>query len=118
MRVLGDMRFAWAAGIVASFLDGFSAAHGQRWGDLVALAFFVAYAYYCIRNFIECGEVHCAFSGPGFALAAILMTLRIAGVWDRGYGVPWATAIAVLILGYAAQFVYEARTGTIYSKRP
>ena len=118
MRVLRDMRFAWAAGIAASFLDGWSAAHGRRWGDIIALAFFVAYAYYCIRNFIECGEVHCAFSGPGFVLAAILETLRISGIWDRGYGLPWATAIAVLIIGYAMQSVHQARSGSIYSKRP
>ena len=55
---------------------------------------------------------------PDSSWPRILMTLRVTGVWDRGYGVPWATAIAVLILAYAAQFVYEARTGTIYSKRP
>jgi len=111
------MRFAWAAGIIASFLDSWSVAHGQRWGDFFALAFFVAYAYYCIRNFIECGEVHCAFSGPGFVLAAILMTLRITGVFDRGYGIPWVVAIAGLILGYAVQFIYATRSGSIYKKR-
>ncbi|HYK52190.1 MAG TPA: hypothetical protein VEV38_01495 [Candidatus Eremiobacteraceae bacterium] len=117
MRLLGDMRFAWAAGIVASFCDSWSASHGQRWGDFVALAFFVAYAYYCIRNFSECGEVHCAFSGPGFVAAAILMMLRITGIFDRGYGVPWVVAIAMLILGYAVQGIYAARTGSIYKKR-
>jgi hypothetical protein len=117
ISVLGDLRLAISLGIVAAFLDGLSSAHGQRWGDIVALAYFVVYAWYCIQNFVVCGEVHCAITGPGFAIAAILIILRLAGLQNLSYALPWKVVVCTAIMGCVAQSLYSMRHGKGFLKR-
>jgi hypothetical protein len=117
ISALGDWRFGVALGVVVAFLDSWSSAHGQRWGDLLALVYFVAYAWYCIQNFVACGEVHCAVTGPAFAISAILIILRILGVRDIGYALPWEVVICAVIIGYGIQTFYSMRHGTGSVKR-
>ena len=71
---------AWlsvAIALAVAAADGYATAKGQPWGDWLATVLFAYYAAYCTQNFQRCGELHCAFTAPGFAVAALLMLLRI-----------------------------------------
>ncbi|MGC1757978.1 MAG: hypothetical protein WA742_01350 [Candidatus Cybelea sp.] len=103
-----------ALAIVVSAVEGYANRHGQRWGDGLALALFAGYAGYCAQNFVRCREVHCAITAPGFAIAAVLMLLRLLGVAHYAYGLPWIVFLASACLGFCAQWLYQRRTGTTY----
>ncbi|MGA9271957.1 MAG: hypothetical protein WBV67_00580 [Candidatus Cybelea sp.] len=103
-----------ALAIVVSAVEGYANRHGGHRGDGLALALFAGYAGYCAQNFVRCREVHCAIAAPGFAIAAVLMLLRLLGVAHYAYGLPWIVFLASACLGFCAQWLYQRRTGTTY----
>lgn len=103
--------------VVVSALDGYANAHDQVWGDWLATGVFVLYATYCVQNFVRCREVHCAITAPGFLAAAVLMVLRLTGTAHYEYGLPWFVLLVSACLGFCIQWIYEARTGSVFFKR-
>ncbi|MGH9482710.1 MAG: hypothetical protein ACRD1L_11535 [Terriglobales bacterium] len=89
-----------------SWLDAATRSHA---GDWVGFAFFLVYGVYCTQNFLGCREVHCAFTGPGFLLAAVLMLLRISGGFDLGFGPPWLLAAAAACVGCCFEAAYARK---------
>jgi hypothetical protein len=70
---------------------------------------------YCLANFRHCREAHCAVTGPGWALAAVL---GFAAALAPGADLSWyrvnvETMVFVVILaaGYGLEYVVAARTG-------
>jgi FtsH-binding integral membrane protein len=102
--LLSNLWFALALFVALSAIDGFANAHRQSWGDWLAAAFFALYGGYCVQNFIRCREVHCAVTGPGFLIAALLMLLRVAGVGHYEYTLPWIVVVASACTGYCVQW--------------
>jgi hypothetical protein len=100
--------------IGVSAVEGYADAHGRRWGDVPALVLFAGYALYCAQNFVRCREVHCAITAPGFAIAALLMLLRLMGVAHYAYGLPWLIFLVSACVGFCAQWFYRKRTGSVY----
>jgi hypothetical protein len=86
-------------------------------GDYVSLAYFVLYGVYCVQNFAHCREIHCVFTGPGFLLAALLMLLRVGGLFDHGFGPPYIVLLVAAAAGCVAEARYVRRTGTKFSAR-
>jgi hypothetical protein len=103
--------------IAVAIANGYASARGQVWGDWLATVLFALYAGYCAQNFLQCREVHCAITAPGFAAAAVLMLLQSVGVAHFGYGVPWVVFAVSAGIGYCFQYAYRARTGSIYLKQ-
>lgn len=103
--------------IAVSAADGYAGAHGRRWGDALALALFAGYAAYCAQNFLRCREVHCAITAPGFAIAALLMLLRLAGIAHYTYGLPWLVFLISACLGFCTQWLHKKQTGSSYLRR-
>ncbi len=81
-------------------------------GDVVATVYFGLYGLYCLQNYLACREVHCMITAPGFLLAAILMLLRITGLFDHGYGVPYIMFGLSALLGHGLEWSYAKRTGS------
>ncbi len=120
MRVplLHDRRFAVGGSVATYFLDAYATTHGHElWGDVVAVAWFATYGFYCTQKFLGCREVHCGVTGPGFLIAAILMLLRLTGVHTYGFGLPWIVYAGAALIGQFAEFWYEARSGTPFLSR-
>jgi len=115
--LLHNSCFNVALALVVSAADSYASARGQRWGDGLATIMFAGYGIYCVQNFLGCREVHCAITGPGFLLAAILMLLQMVGVRDGGFGLPWMVFVAAFIIGYGVEYFYKARTGTTFVPR-
>lgn len=103
--------------IAVAVANGYASAHHQGWGDWLATVLFTLYAGYCAQNFVQCQEVHCAITAPGFALAAVLMLLQSSGVVHFGYGPPWIVFAVSACFGYCVQYAHKARTGGIFLKR-
>ena len=92
-----------------------AAAVGGRGGVAIASAWVAVAGSYCLANFWHCRETHCAVTGPGWTLAAVL---GFAAVLAPGAGLSWyrvntATAVFVVVLaaGYGLECAVAARTG-------
>ena len=71
----------------------------------------------CLLNFRQCRETHCAITGPGWALAALL---GLAAVLAPGSALSWygvtgegIAAIAICVLGYGVERAAASRTGSL-----
>ena len=104
------------AGVVATVaLFAAAAVVGRRTGVAIASAWVAVAGTYCLANFWHCRETHCAVTGPGWTLAAVL---GFAAALAPGDGLPWyrvnvATIVFVVILaaGYGLEYAVAARTG-------
>jgi len=88
---------------------------GGRGGVAIASAWVAVAGAYCLANFWHCRETHCAVTGPGWALAAVL---GFAAALAPGAGLAWyrvnvETMVFVVILaaGYGLEYMVAARTG-------
>src|SRR5260370_40023157 len=103
-------------GIVAA-VAVFSAAGSLRGRGRAALAsgYLAFLGTYCLLNFRQCRETHCAITGPGWTLAALLGLAAVAapGPALSWYGVTGASiaAITICTLGYGLEWRVAARTG-------
>src|SRR6516165_6939730 len=101
--------------VVAVAFFAVAAAVGGRGGLAIASAWVAVAASYCLANFWHCRETHCAVTGPGWTLAAVL---GFAAALAPGTGLSWyrvnvETLVFVVILaaGYGLEYVVAARTG-------
>ena len=104
------------AGVVVTvaFFAAGSAVAGRA-GLAIASVWVAIAGTYCLANFWHCREAHCAVTGPGWTLAAVL---GFAAAVAPGTGLSWyrvnaATIVFVVILatGYGLEYVVAARTG-------
>jgi hypothetical protein len=98
---------------VAFFAAG--AAVGGRAGVAIASVWVLVAGLYCLANFWHCRETHCAVTGPGWALAAVL---GFAAALAPGTGLAWyrvnaavAVFVVVLAAGFGLEWLVAARTG-------
>jgi hypothetical protein len=91
------------------------AAVGGRAGLAIASVWVAIAGLYCLANFWHCRETHCAVTGAGWTLAAVL---GFAAALAPGTALAWYrvnTAVAVFVVVLAAGFCLEwlvaARTG-------
>ncbi|GEM_PF-1205333 len=106
----------WPGGAVATaaaFAAG--AAVGGRPGLAIFSAWMLVAGTYCLANFRHCREAHCAVTGPGWTLAAVL---GFAAAAAPGAGMSWyrlgtqlAVVLAVLAAGHGLERLVAARTG-------
>ena len=98
---------------VAFFSAG--AAVGGRAGVAIASVWVMVAGMYCLANFRHCRETHCAVTGPGWTLAALLgfAAALAPGTGLAWYGVHAAVAVFVVVLaaGFGLEWVVAARTG-------
>jgi hypothetical protein len=103
-------------GIVVAVV-AFSAAGavGGKGGLALASGYLAFIGTYCLLNFRQCRETHCAITGPGWTLAALLGLAAVAapGPALSWYGVTAASiaAITICTLGYGLEWRVAARTG-------
>ena len=102
--VVAAVAFFAAAGVV-----------GGRGGVAIASVWVAVAGTYCLANFWHCREAHCAVTGPGWTLAALL---GFAAAVTPGAGLSWyrVTAeavvfVVVLAAGYGLEHLVAARTG-------
>jgi len=88
---------------------------GGRAGLAIASVWVAIAGLYCLANFWHCRETHCAVTGAGWTLAAVL---GFAAALAPGTALAWYrvnTAVAVFVVVLAAGFCLEwlvaARTG-------
>src|SRR6266851_5447791 len=97
-------------GIVAA-VAVFSAAGaiGGRGGLALASGYLAFLGSYCLLNFRQCRETHCAITGPGWSLAAV----AAPGPALSWYGVTGESVAAITIctLGYGLEWRVASRTG-------
>ena len=88
---------------------------GGRGGLALASGYLAFLGSYCLLNFRQCRETHCAITGPGWTLAALLGFAAVAapGPALSWYGVTGASiaAITICTLGYGLEWRVAARTG-------
>ena len=101
--------------VVAVAFFAVAAAVGGRGGLAIASAWVAVAASYCLANFWHCRETHCAVTGPGWTLAAVL---GFAAALAPGADLSWyrvnvVTIVFVVILaaGYGLEYMVAARTG-------
>ena len=89
---------------------------GGRGGLALASSYLAFAGSYCLLNFRQCRETHCAITGPGWTIAALL---GFAAVLTPGSGLSWyrvtgtsLAVIAICILGYGLEWAAAARTGS------
>ena len=92
-----------------------AAAVGGRGGVAIASAWVAVAGSYCLANFWHCRETHCAVTGPGWTLTAML---GFAAALAPGTALSWyrvnvETLVFVVILaaGYGLECLVAARTG-------
>jgi hypothetical protein len=104
---------AGVAVAVASF--AVAGAVGGRAGLAVASGYVAVVGAYCLLNFLRCRETHCAVTGPGFLLAAVLgfTAALMPGPVLSWYRTSTEAAVFLVILaaGYALEHAVAARTG-------
>jgi hypothetical protein len=92
-----------------------AAAVGARAGVAIASTWVAIAGTYCLANFWHCRETHCAVTGPGWTLAAVLgFAAKLApGDALAWYRVTVETIVFVVILaaGYGLECLVTARTG-------
>src|SRR5260370_32844630 len=90
---------------------------GGRGGLALASGYLAFLGSYCLLNFRQCRETHCAITGPGWTLAALLglATVAAPGSALSWYGVTGegVAAITICTLGYARE-----RRGQPTARRP
>ena len=90
-------------------------AMGGRGGLALASGYQAFLGSYCLLNFRHCRETHCAVTGPGWTLAALLGLAAVAvpGLPLSWYGVTGESiaAIAVCAAGYGLEWRVAAKTG-------
>ena len=104
------------AGVVATVaLFAAAAVVGRRTGVAIASAWVAVAGTYCLANFWHCRETHCAVTGPGWTLTAML---GFAAALAPGTALSWyrvnvETLVFVVILaaGYGLECLVAARTG-------
>jgi hypothetical protein len=104
------------AGVVATVaVFAAAAAVGGRAGVAVASTWVAVAGTYCLANFWHCRETHCAVTGPGWTLAAVLgfAAALAPGAGLARYRVNVATIVFVVILaaGYGLEYLVAAGTG-------
>ena len=104
------------AGVVVTVaLFAAAAVVGGRAGVAIASAWVAVAGSYCLANFWHCRETHCAVTGPGWALAAVLGFAAALAPWASlsWYRVSVEAVVFVVILaaGYGLEYVMAARTG-------
>jgi len=105
-----------AAGVMVTVVFfAAAAAVGGRGGVAIASAWVAIAGSYCLANFRHCRETHCAVTGPGWTLAAML---GFAAALAPGTALSWyrvnvETLVFVVILaaGYGLEYLVAARTG-------
>jgi hypothetical protein len=104
-----------AGAVVTVVFFAAAAAVGGRAGLAIASTWVAIVGTYCLANFWHCRETHCAVTGPGWALAAVL---GFAAALAPGAGLSWyrvdvETIVFVVILaaGYGLEYLVAARTG-------
>jgi hypothetical protein len=96
-----------------------AAAVGGRAGVAIASVWVLVAGVYCLANFWHCRETHCAVTGPGWTLAALL---GFAAAATPGPGLAWyritvlvplpaVVFVVVLAAGYGLEHLVAARTG-------
>jgi hypothetical protein len=92
-----------------------AAAVGGRGGVVIASVWVAIAGTYCWANFRHCRETHCAVTGPGWGLAAVLgfAAALVPGSALGWYRVSVETMVFVVILaaGYGLEYLVAARTG-------
>ena len=98
---------------VAFFAAG--AAVGGRAGLAIASVWVAIAGTYCLANFWHCRETHCAVTGPGWTLAAVL---GFAAAVAPGTALAWyrvnavvAVFVVVLAAGFGLEWLVASRTG-------
>ena len=104
------------AGVVVTV--AFFAAGGAvagRAGLAIASVWVAIAGTYCLANFWYCRETHCAVTGPGWTLAAVL---GFAAALVPGTGLAWyrvnaaaVVFVVVLAAGFGLEWLAAARTG-------
>jgi len=88
---------------------------GGRGGLALASGYLAFLGSYCLLNFRQCRETHCAITGPGWTLAALLGLAAVAapGPALSWYGVTGESiaAITICTLGYGLEWRVASRTG-------
>ena len=101
--------------VVTVALFAAAAVVGGRAGVAIASAWVAVAGTYCLANFWHCRETHCAVTGPGWALAAVLGFAAALAPWASlsWYRVSVEAVVFVVILaaGYGLEYVMAARTG-------
>ena len=102
--VVVTVAFFAAAGVV-----------GGRGGVAIASAWVAVAGTYCLANFWHCRETHCAVTGPGWTLAAVL---GFAAALAPGASLSWYRVnveaivfVVILAAGYGLEYLVAARTG-------
>src|SRR5215470_4465596 len=98
---------------VAFFAAG--GAIGGRAGLAIASIWVAIAGTYCLANFWHCRETHCAVTGPGWTLAALL---GFAAALAPGASLSWYRVtveamvfVVILAAGYGLEYLVAARTG-------
>ena len=91
-----------------------AAAVGGRGGVAIASAWVAVAGAYRLANFRHCRETHCAVTGPGWTLAAVLgFTAALApGTALAWYRVNAAVVVFVMVLaaGFGLEWLVASRT--------
>ena len=104
------------AGVVVTVAFFAAAAEvGGRGGVAIASAWVAVAGTYCLSNFWHCRETHCAVTGPGWTLAAVL---GFAAALAPGASLSWYRVnveaivfVVILAAGYCLEYLVAARTG-------
>lgn len=104
------------AGVVVTVAFFAAAAEvGGRGGVAIASAWVAVAGTYCLSNFWHCRETHCAVTGPGWTLAAVL---GFAAALAPGASLSWYRVnveaivfVVILAAGYGLEYLVAARTG-------
>jgi hypothetical protein len=104
------------AGVVVTVAFFAAAAEvGGRGGVAIASAWVAVAGTYCLSNFWHCRETHCAVTGPGWTLAAVL---GFAAALAPGASLSWYRVnveaivfVVILAAGYGLEYLVVARTG-------
>ncbi|MGH3182820.1 MAG: hypothetical protein ACRDOH_17075 [Streptosporangiaceae bacterium] len=88
---------------------------GGRAGLAIASTYVTVIGVYCLLNFLRCRETHCAVTGPGFLLTAVLgfavaLVPGSALSWYRT-GTEAIVYLVILAAGYGLEQAVAARTG-------
>ena len=102
------------AGVVVTVaFFAIAAAVGGDAGVAIASTWVAIAGTYCLANFWHCRETHCAVTGPGWTLAAVLGFAAALAPGLSWYRVSVETMLFVVILaaGYGLEYLVAARTG-------
>ena len=117
ISLLSDYRIGVLLSVIVALVEARLLASGAVWGQWLGLAWFILYGIYCVQNFLACREVHCAITGPGFLLAALLAVLRLLGIANYDPMFPWTVFAVAALGGKVVEFLYERRHGSSFLRR-